>query len=410
MRHIKLIAPLLAAFATASTCTAGVIDDFSSPGTWANQSSDKVQATVENGVLVTNAPQGGSRVFNRDIEVPTAARWRAEVDITFRAAVPQNARAGLGFAGALGDQVQVALTSTGYVLITYFDGEKWAENDLMPFTDAKKAKAKLGAVEHLVVERVDGYFRVFVNDDYVGRTRVIDFTPRRIAILHQASNAPMTVAFDNLALSTTGQDSRYMRLLNVTPTPGSRVLVIDDFTRDAKGGPYPEWRLVDNDSYVARIENGEMVITGKKDNTDNWTPVALETLPVGLGYQLSARLRQVSGDGDYGKGISALGRKEDGDAGTPELSLLVSGGSFRVIHVDRKNETHVLIPWTKSPTVKPEGNHLTMAMENGKCLVFIDGEFQRAVDMPKGFELVQMGLAVTGPQTVAFDKVYAREF
>ena len=410
MRHRNLICTLaLATFAVISNSEARVIEDFSLPGTWASLSSENVSAAVENGVLVTTSPQGGSQAFSRDVEVPTAARWRAEVDIKFRSADPKFARAGLSFAGALNDFVQVVLTSTGYVLITYFDGEKWAENDPMPFADAKKAKAKLDAVEHLAVERVDGYFRVFVNDDYVGRTRVIDFTPRRLSMLHQ-SKSPMTVEFDNLALSANGQDSRYMRLLNVTPTPGSRVLVIDDFTRTPKGGPYPDWRLINNDSYAARIEDGEMVITGKKDNTDNWTPVALETLPVGLGYQISARLRFVNGDKDYAKGISALGRKQEGDATTPEISFQVGGNSFRLIYIDRKGQTQTLLPWTKSPSINPGGNHLTLAMENARCLLFIDGEFQRAVDAPKDFDLDRIGLAVTGMQTVAFDKVYAREF
>jgi hypothetical protein len=398
------LAALLAAAAQAT-----VIDDFRDAGKSWTPLDPKTPgtATVANGVLSLSSPV--PLLVLHGIALPTATRYRAEVDITFRAVDPAAKASGAGLAlrGALGDQLQVQLTSNGLVRADYTDGKTWGPLPIQ-YTRAGKARATLNATDRLAVERHDGYFRVHVNGEYVARTRTLDLTPVKVGLMHQSDGA-MTVEYDNVVAEAYGPDQRFRRLLNIQVTPGSHFQLFDDFERKDKKATYPTWGLKDNESIAARIENGEMIVQGKKEDSDDWIVAEIEASPGGLANQLGVVVRQVGGDAANAKGISALGRKKEGDKATPEISLQVGQTSFRLLHIAGDGTQSSLVPWTASAAVMPTCN-LTLVVENGRLLVFLNGEYQTAVDAPKDFELARIGLALGGAQTVAFDKVYARDF
>jgi len=389
-------------------------DSFSAAGDWASKSNSKFKVAVENGVLTTTSLDGGMREFTQPVKINPAARWRAAVDITFRSYNEKDAakRAGLAVNAPLGDGMHILLTSSGFARISYWDGKKWVENDPLPFADAKRAKTKLNETNRLSIERESGFFRVYVNDDYVGRTRVMDFTPTSVGVV-QSSQSAMTVEFDNLVLDELGMDTRFMRLLNISVIPGSKPLVIDDFTRgDKQAKRVPTWESSCIDVSKA-ITNGRFVaLCSDKENS---TLVTADSSHAGYNseggfsdFQVGARFNREQGDGIYGLELRAKRHKEGPDE-TPVLNLLLGSKSFVVYYFPPGEKLIRLVDWTPSPSIKSTDNHLNLTWENGRLLIFINGDFQTAVDAPKEFYLNKLGFYADSGTTISVDDFYAGE-
>ncbi|MBA3024558.1 MAG: hypothetical protein KKG03_02175 [Gammaproteobacteria bacterium] len=389
-------------------------DSFSAAGDWASKSNSKFKVAVENGVLTTTSQDGGTGEFTQPVRINPAARWRAAVDITFRSYNEKDAakRAGLAVNGPLGDGMHILLTSSGYARISYWDGKKWVENDPLPFADAKRAKTKLNETNRLSIERESGFFRVYVNDDYVGRTRVMDFTPTSVGVV-QSSQSAMTVEFDNLVLDELGMDTRFMRLLNISVIPGSKPLVIDDFTRGEKQAKrIPAWESSCVDVSKA-ITNGRFVaLCNDKESS---ALVTADSSHAGYNseggfsdFQVGARFNREQGDGIYGLELRAKRHDKVPDE-TPVLNLLLGSKSFVVYYFPPGAELVRLVDWTKSPSIKSTDNHLNLTWENGRLLIFINGDFQTAVDAPKEFYLSKVGFYAASGTTISVDDFYAGE-
>jgi len=389
-------------------------DSFSAAGDWASKSNSKFKVAVENGVLTTTSLDGGTREFTQPVKINPAARWRAAVDITFRSYNEKDAakRAGLAVNGPLGDGMHILLTSSGYARISYWDGKKWVENDPLPFADAKLAKTKLNETNRLSIERESGFFRVYVNNDYVGRTRVMDFTPVSVGVV-QSSQSAMTVEFDNLVLDELGMDSRFMRLLNISVIPGSKPLVIDDFTRGEKQAKrIPAWESSCIDVSKA-ITNGRFVALCSEEK--NSTLVTADSSHAGYNseggfsdFQVGARFSREQGDGGYGLALRAKPHKEGPDD-TPILIFMVDTDSLLLLYYPPGAEVVKLIGWTKSPSIKAKENHLNLTWENGQILLFINGDYQTSVAAPKEFYLDNVGFFAFAGTAFSVDDFYAGE-
>ncbi|MBU4046153.1 MAG: hypothetical protein KJ572_07390, partial [Gammaproteobacteria bacterium] len=284
--------------------------------------------------------------------------------------------------------------------------------DPLPFADAKRAKTKLNETNRLSIERESGFFRVYVNDDYVGRTRVMDFTPTSVGVV-QSSQSAMTVEFDNLVLDELGMDTRFMRLLNISVIPGSKPLVIDDFTRGEKQAKrIPAWESSCVDVSKA-ITNGRFVaLCNDKESS---ALVTADSSHAGYNseggfsdFQVGARFNREQGDGIYGLELRAKRHDKVPDE-TPVLNLLLGSKSFVVYYFPPGAELVRLVDWTKSPSIKSTDNHLNLTWENGRLLIFINGDFQTAVDAPKEFYLSKVGFYAASGTTISVDDFYAGE-
>lgn len=390
-------------------------DDFSQPGAWVHENT-KDKTAGANGALRVERPGGDSTSrYTQLVVVSPAAAWRASVDVRLLQfdAKDGRGRAGLAIIGALGSVLEVHLDHQGDVLVGYHDGKSWTQPNPVPFTKAAAARRELGAVNTLSIERDAGFFRIFVNGVFVARTRIIDLTPRQVGISVDSAK-PLVAELDNLKLEEIGQDSRYARLLNIVGTPGATELLVDNFDTDKNW-----WPSKDNDEVTVGVKGGRYVLTIKSEGAEyfisgqtNVREITRWGFPTG--FQVSARTTWLGGDETWGRGINIFGPKPEGKS-RPYFSLQVADGHLRVVSQKSDGTEEVLLPWTKSPSVRADGdNWLNMsALADGRVLLFVNFDYQTTVRLPEWYDprkLDGVGIHGIGPQTVAFDNFYAREF
>lgn len=387
-------------------------DDFSQPGNWAGQSTATHTVSVADGKLrVANTAMGDFSSFRQKVSVGPAATWKASVDYRFEKFSPtdKNPRATLALLSPTGAQsIYVDVAPTGWVYVSLWAG-KWVT--LMNWAPASAARA--GDSNTLTVERVSGYLTLSVNNVYVGRTAIVDFSPRALGVTTQ-SNEPAIVEFDNLRLEETGIDSRYARLLGLQAVPGARVFLQEDFTR--KPGQTETWWIGADEHKSARIENGRYVVTGLKDTTDERVSTLIDTGLPGVfggnpGYFLSARITPLAGDMAYSRGIVLIGEAGRNGEAPPSLSLEATQNQYRIVERRRDGSLVTLLDWSVSDSlVRDKENTLSLVlMVDDRVLAFINGEYQNTV-LQEGFYPAAMGVRVTGPQTFAVDDFFATEF
>lgn len=393
-------------------------DNFSTPGNWADFSKPQGTLAVSDGLLKVTRGEGKYLVAEQPVSVRPAARWRATVDLNFTdyAADDKKARGGISLSGPLGDGFYVLLDPEGDVAVRYFNGTTWVDKDPLPYTRATAAKLGKNARNTLSIERESGHFRIYVNGVHVGRTRIIDFTPRQVGIV-LASATTLTAEFDNLRLDELGIDSRFSRLINNDGTPGANNLLIDNF--DRKRGQKETWLVFDDENRKAEVRDGRYFLTSKKENKATWSYSSAAGARSQLddytgsyaGYQISAVIASEAGDDESARGIMALGKAAEGDRYPPYVVLQVSGKHFKVVHSDGAGTDHKLVGWTETPSLDPKGpNRLNLTETgDGRLLVFINSDYQMTVPMPQGFRMTEPGVYVAGPQTISVDEFYARE-
>lgn len=393
-------------------------DNFSNPGNWAGFSKPHSTLAVSNGRLMVTRGDGSYTNAEQPVSVQPAARWRATVDMTFTdyAADDKKVRGGLSVSGPLDQRFYVLLDPEGDVTVLYYDGNEWVDKDPLPYTRATGAKLGKNARNTLSIERESGYFRIYVNGVHVGRTRIIDFTPRKVGIVLK-SVAALTTEFDNLRLDELGIDTRFSRLINNDGTPGARNLLVDYF--DRKRGQKEGWWVGENEAKRAEVRDGRYLLTGKKDSTSTWVTSddagARSSLDTNLGayagYQISALIAPEAGDDESGRGILAIGEKADKDTYTPYVVLQVSGKHFKVVYSDGAGTDHKLVGWTETPSLNPKGaNRLNMTeLADGRLLVFINSDYQMTLTMPQYFRMTAPGVYISGQQTISVDEFYSRE-
>jgi hypothetical protein len=393
-------------------------DNFSTPGNWAGFSKPHGTLTVSDGLLKVTRGDGKTLVAEQPVSVRPAARWRASVDLAFTdyAADDKKARGGISVSGALDDGFFVQLDPEGDVTVKYYDGKAWADKEPLPYTRATAAKPGKNVRNTLSIERESGYFRIYVNGVHVGRTRIIDFTPRKVGIV-LASATSLTAEFDNLRLDELGIDTRFSRLINNDGTPGATNLLIDNF--DRKRGQKEGWWVGEDEAKRAEVRDGRYLVTGKHDSSSTWVTSddagARSSLDTNLGayagYQISALIAPEAGDDESGRGILAIGEKADKDTYTPYVVLQVSGKHFKVVYSDGAGTDHKLVGWTETPSLNPKGaNRLNMTeLADGRLLVFINSDYQMTLTMPQYFRMTAPGVYISGQQTISVDEFYARE-
>lgn len=393
-------------------------DNFSTPGNWAGFSKPHGTLTVSDGLLKVTRGDGKTLVAEQPVSVRPAARWRASVDLAFTdyAADDKKTRGGISVSGALDDGFFVQLDPEGDVTVKYYDGKAWADKEPLPYTRATAAKPGKNVRNTLSIERESGYFRIYVNGVHVGRTRIIDFTPRKVGIV-LASATTLTAEFDNLRLDELGIDTRFSRLINNDGTPGATNLLVDYF--DRKRGQKEGWWVGEDEAKRAEVRDGRYLLTGKHDSSSTWVTnddagarSSLDTnLGAYAGYQISALIAPEAGDDESGRGILAIGEKADKDAYTPYVVLQVSGKHFKVVYSDGAGTDHKLVGWTETPSLNPKGaNRLNMTeLADGRLLVFINSDYQMTLTMPQYFRMTAPGVYISGQQTISVDEFYARE-
>lgn len=389
-------------------------DDFAQPGVWAHENAND-KASGFNGALRVERPgSDSSSRYTQAVTVRPAAAWRASIDMSLMQfdAKDVRGRAGLAIIGALGSILEVQLDHQGDVLVGYYDGNSWTRPNPVQFAKATAARLGKGAVNTLSIERDAGFFRIFVNDVFVARTRIIDITPRHVGITVD-SKLPLVVELDNLKLEEIGKDSRYVRLLNIVGTPGAQELLVDKFDNASN------WLSNDDDQLATKVSDGRYLVTGKTNETNyslfgnaNLGHFVRSSFPVG--FQVSARTTYLAGDGSYARGISIKGKKVDAQAST-YLELRVTNTHLQVINTKQDGSIEALLPWTESPSLRANGdNWLNMSvLADGRVLIFVNFDYQATVQMPDWYkprDLHGIGVLITGPQSVAFDNFYAREF
>lgn len=394
-------------------------DNFSTPGNWAGLSKPHGTLAVSDGLLKVTRGEGKYLVAEQPVNVRPAARWRATVDVNFTdyAADDKKVRGGISLSGPLGDGFYVLLDPEGDVTVQYFDGTTWVDKKPLPYTRATAAKLGKNVRNTLSIERESGYFRIYVNGVHVGRTRIIDFSPRKVGIV-LASTSTLTAEFDNLRLDELGIDTRFSRLINNDGTPGAKNLLVDYF--DRKRGEKEYWLVTDDENRKAEVRDGRYLLTSKKDGQSTWatssaaadTRSTLDTYRGAYsGYQISALIASEVGDDESGRGIMALADAKEGDEYRPYVVLQVSGKHFRVVHSDGAGTDHKLVDWTETPSLNPKGaNRINLTeLADGRLLVFINSDYQMTLTMPQGFRMTAPGVYISGQQTISVDEFYARE-
>lgn len=386
-------------------------DNFSQPGDWA-YSSETVRAAVADGQLtvVTQKNRGGVRL---PVKVGPAAGWRAQADVRIveKTADDKDVFVGMGFSGGLRDFLFVSMDSAGQVAVEHIDHTgKYQQPDPVAKVRAASARLGPGATNTLAVERQDGYFRIFVNGEYVARTRVIDFTPRTFGVMTYSSQ-PFTASFDNLSLTRTRYDSRFQRLLGQDSHGVGRMLLNDDFTRQDE-----RWWTGEADGVRAQIKDGAYLLTapppgsgsrfvyagaefGKRGNQD--IPVAT---------RFGATVACVAGDCEYARGIM-FASPRNAAGGRDQLILQVSNRSLRVLLSPHTGDNRILLDWTTSTSLDgPRARLNLVATADRRLLVFVNDDFQLALALPEGFTVDDVGLSQTGPNTASFDDLDVRHF
>ncbi|MDO8267085.1 MAG: hypothetical protein Q7T32_04555 [Moraxellaceae bacterium] len=393
-------------------------DNFSTPGNWADFSKPHSTLAVSDGRLKITRSDGSYTNAEQPVSVRPAARWRATVDLTFTdySADDKKVRGGLSVSGPLDQRFYVMLDPEGDVIVLYYDGNEWVDKDPLPYTRATGAKPGKNARNTLSIERESGYFRIYVNGVHVGRTRIIDFTPRKVGIVLK-SVAALTAEFDNLRLDELGIDTRFSRLINNDGTPGATNLLVDYF--DRKRGQKETWLVTDDENRKAEVRDGRYLLTSKKDGQSTWatsnaTPARSQLDDYTgsyAGYQISALIAHEAGDSESGRGIMALADAKQGDEYRPYVVLQVSGKHFRVVHSDGAGTDHKLVGWTETPSLNPKGaNRLNLTeLADGRLLVFINSDYQMTLTMPQYFRMTAPGVYISGQQTISVDEFYARE-
>lgn len=393
-------------------------DNFSTPGNWADFSKPHSTLAVNDGRLKVTRGDGSYTNAEQPVSVRPAARWRATVDLTFTdyAVDDKKVRGGLSVSGPLDQRFYVMLDPEGDVIVVYYDGNEWVDKNPLPYTRATGAKPGKNARNTLSIERESGYFRIYVNGVHVGRTRIIDFTPRKVGIVLKSA-AALSAEFDNLRLDELGIDTRFSRLINNDGTPGARNLLVDSF--DRKRGQEEGWWVGENEDKRAEVRDGRYFLTFKHEGQSNWVTSdaagdrsKLDDYGASYaGYQISALIKSEAGDDESGRGILALGEKADKDEYTPYVVLKVSGPHFQVVHSDGAGTDHKLVDWTETPSLDPKGaNRLNLTETgDGRLLIFINSDYQTTVTMPQFFRMRAPGVFISGKQTISVDEFYARE-
>ncbi len=414
---MKLISLLTATLllVLASGAHAGPVrfqDDFSQPGNWASQSTATHTVSVADGKLrVANTAFGDFSSFRQKVSVGPAATWKASVDYRFEKFSPteKNPRATLALLSPTGAQsIYVDVAPTGWVYVSLWAG-KWVT--LMNWAQASAARA--GDSNTLTVERVSGYLTISVNNVYVGRTAIVDFTPRGLGVTTQF-NEPAIVEFDNLRLEEAGIDSRYARLLGLQAVPGARTFLQEDFTR--KPGQQESWWTSADENKTAKAENGRYVVTGLKESTNDRATTLIDASMPGIfggppGFYLSARITPLAGDIGYTRGIILVGQKGRNGEDPPTLSLEATQNQYRIVERKRDGSYATLQDWSFSESiVRDKENTLSLVlMVDDRVLAFINGEYQNTV-IPEGLYPDAMGVTFGGKQTFAVDDFFSSEF
>lgn len=420
LRAGALAAAVLLPGATAWAADPGLRfdDNFSTPGNWAGFSKPHGTLTVSDGLLKVTRGEGNSLAAEQPVSVSPAARWRVSVDLAFTdyATDDKKARGGISLSGPLGDGFYVLLDPEGDVTVQYFDGKAWVDKDPLPYTRATAARLGKNARNTLSIERESGYFRIYVNGVHVGRTRIIDFTPRKAGIVLKSATT-LSAEFDNLRLDELGIDTRFSRLINNDGTPGARNLLVDYF--DRKRGQEEGWWVGENEDKRAEVRDGRYFLTFKNEGQSSWvtSDAAGDRSQLDdytgsyAGYQISALIKSEAGDDEASRGILAIGQKADKDEYTPYVVLKVSGPHFQVVHSDGAGIDHKLVGWTETPSLDPKGaNRLNLTETgDGRLLIFINSDYQTTVNLPQFFRMRAPGVFISGKQTISVDEFYARE-
>lgn len=405
----------LALLALTSSVQAGPIrfqDDFSQPGNWASKSTATHTVSVEGGKLrVANTTFGDFTSFRQPVSLGPAATWKASVDYRFEKFNPndKSRKATLSLGSPTGAQsIYVDVTPDGWVFVSMWAG-KWVT--LMNWMQSTAARP--GETNTLTVEREAGYLSLSINNKFVGRTAIVDFSLRGLGVTTQF-NEPSIVEFDNLRLEETGIDSRYARLLGLQATPGARVFLKDDFSRTA--GQKESWWIGADENKTAKVDNGRYVVTGLKDSTNTWASAPIDASARGIlgtypGFQFTARITPLAGDIGYARGIILVGQKDRNGEEPPTLMLDVTQNQYRIVQRRRDGSFVTLQDWSASNSIaRDKENTLSLVlMADDRVLAFINGEYQNTVT-PEGFYPDSMGVKIAGPQTFAVDDFFSSEF
>lgn len=398
-------------------------EDWSAENGW-NASHGNGTATVVDGVyrvVRTEANTGTFYAHDRASMYPATADWRASVDVRLVASTPGDgvARAGLSLRGPLGDRLDVAIDPDGDVLVTRVDREGNAEPSPVHFRHANAFRGGAGAMNTLALERRDGYYIVSVNDDYVARTRVIDFALRKIGVLVTSKKA-FTVDFDNLRLAATGhQDSRLLRLLGKIDVPGARNLLGDSFDRDKKVKPEDEaWKLTRTATMRSEIKDGRLLVDIAAGADDQYLSSVGPSVEARGRFGSSrapfvarATVEKVAGDGGYVRGILMTGMAPDDAPLRPRFQVLVTDTQLSVNLFNAKGEQTTFVDFVETPSLDGKRAELAMVvMPDNQVMVFVNDEYQTTVQVPADFQWDTFGLRSAGsPTTIAFDDVNVQE-
>ncbi len=415
------------AFLLAAACLSGSVlaadavlfrDDFSTNAGWpASEKPGTTTFTVVDGRLrLANLSNGMSMQTSRDVRVPGPAAYRLEFTTREIAASGDNVFYGVALRAPDGDEVGFTLGSQGYARIYYWRDNAWADIAAMDWVQVPAMKTGAGAVNKVRIERESGAFNFYVNDVFVGRSRIIDIAPSVVTVV---ANQQVTVDFDDIVLTRTGTDSRLARLTAQAPIPGAPVLAHDDFTRTLKeklrGNTLKKddrWMLEDSADTRRLIDyTRELLVFDRKAAEGySWVWMGNTTDPrVFATYTVSAKVRYTKNGTGCG-GVVLLGKEQEGKE-YPMLLACVqpSTGNVQLWTYPQDNSewtSHVDVP-TKA---LHEGmNELRLVFDKGEVLVFINGEYQGNGRPPANWAYYGMGLYVDNGVGMEVDDFDARE-
>lgn len=391
-------------------------DGFAGASAWSASGQATTTVTQANGKLrYANSAAGAGAEITRAIRVPAAAAYRLSFRVVELSHEGGDSYYGVALRAPDGDQVGFVLAPEGQARINYWHDEDWAPS-VLGWTQAPSMKRGAGAVNEVTIERQAGRFYLSVNGVLVGASDVVDFMPAQLVLV---AKDPVVVEFDDISVVQTGLDSRMARLLLLAPVPGQAVLQQDDFNRTLKEKVRAK-SLKKDDKWIVG-NNGERDIgidyerglytLEKKTDGDYWVYAGDVTEPQPVsGYSVGAKVAYSKVSPDGCGGVVVMG-KPDKDKIEPMLVACYRPGAntAQLWYHPRDNSAWQALVDVPTAALVEGMNEVRLVLNDGKVLLFLNGEYQGDAPLPYGFEFYGVGFYVDARVGIEADDFVARE-
>ncbi len=414
MKRLTPAVLLLAAFAGNAFAAAGTValqDDFSQDTGWSAPDKNVTVAFDKGQLSFTNSDANlGNTSVTRSFLLSPAASYEVSVDIAVTRQTGKDAFSGIELNAPFRDSVGFVLSPKDKnVMVVYWRRGEWAKA-LLPWTFVAAVKSEPGAVNTLTIESKAGAFVVSVNNEVVGRTKVIDFSPTSIGL---GGGDVFSARYDNLRVTETGLDSRQARFLMLKTAPGQSQLAYDNFTSYSGVGKLlsltkkrddkPDWgKFWNNDDSRAAVDASRqrMVIETKNAEKSAFITIASYSPLRYAGVSVGARLvlPKLAADDDCA-GVMVEGRKVHNDD-RDVLLACVSQSQAMLTFYDTTTEKWRRLSTGKLAVPNPSTADIQLVINSDQVLMFVDGRLHATADRPADFEYYTSGIRLDPAQLI----------